>query len=98
MDSSSKFAQRIHTMAGSAEVVRGLFNSLPNIKDRTARLKPIRGLMPDPSNLPKGCAFADRCDYATDKCREAKPPKKMLSDTHFVACCLYEDGKDEDRL
>ena len=77
---------------------RGLFNSLPNIKDRTARLKPIRGLMPDPSNLPKGCAFADRCDYATDKCREAKPPKKMLSDTHFVACCLYEDGKDEDRL
>ena len=28
MDSSSKFAQRIHTMAGSAEVVRGLFNSL----------------------------------------------------------------------
>ena len=77
---------------------RGLFNSLPNIKDRTARLKPIRGLMPDPSNLPKGCAFADRCDYATDKWREAKPPKKMLSDTHFVACCLYEDGKDEDRL
>ena len=28
MDSSNKFAKRIHTMAGSAEVVRGLFNSL----------------------------------------------------------------------
>lgn len=36
---------------------RGLFNSLPNMEDRSARLKPIKGLMPDPSNLPEGCAF-----------------------------------------
>ncbi|MBQ5698992.1 MAG: ABC transporter ATP-binding protein, partial [Lachnospiraceae bacterium] len=39
----------------------GLFNSLPNIEDRQARLKPIKGLMPDPTNLPAGCAFSDRC-------------------------------------
>ena len=77
---------------------QGLFNSLPNIKDRAARLKPIRGLMPDPSNLPMGCAFADRCDYASDKCRAMKPKKQWLTDSHFVACHLYEDGKDEDRL
>ena len=77
---------------------QGLFNSLPNIKDRTARLKPIRGLMPDPSNLPKGCAFAERCDYATDKCREGRPSARWLTDSHFIACFLYEDGKDEDRL
>lgn len=77
---------------------RGLFNSLPNIQNRTARLKPIRGLMPDPSNLPMGCAFADRCDYATEKCRGEKPRKQWLTDSHFVACHLYEDGKDEDRL
>ena len=36
----------------------GLFNSLPNIKNRRAKLQPIHGLMPDPTNLPKGCAFA----------------------------------------
>ena len=48
----------------------GLFNSLPNIKDRKAMLKPIRGLMPDPANLPVGCSFSPRCLYATDKCRE----------------------------
>ena len=77
---------------------RGLFNSLPNIKDRAARLKPIRGLMPDPSNLPMGCAFADRCDYATERCRGEKPRKQWLTDSHFVACHLYEDGVDEDRL
>ena len=40
----------------------GLFNSLPNIQNRTAMLKPIKGLMPDPTNLPEGCAFAPRCD------------------------------------
>ena len=39
---------------------QGLFRSLPNMEDRTARLKPIKGLMPDPSNLPEGCAFCPR--------------------------------------
>ena len=77
---------------------QGLFNSLPNIKDRTARLKPIRGLMPDPANLPMGCAFADRCDYATERCRGEKPRKQWLTDSHFVQCHLYDDGKDENRL
>ena len=77
---------------------KGLFNSLPNIHDRTARLKPIRGLMPDPANLPMGCAFADRCDYASERCRAEKPRKQWLTDSHFVACHLYEDGKNENRL
>ena len=77
---------------------KGLFNSLPNIKDRTARLKPIRGLMPDPANLPMGCAFADHCDYATERCRGEKPRKQWLTDSHFVQCHLYDDGKDENRL
>jgi len=77
---------------------QGLFNSLPNIQDRTARLRPIRGLMPDPANLPMGCAFADRCDYATEKCRGEKPRKQWLTDSHFVQCHLYDDGKDENRL
>lgn len=77
---------------------QGLFNSLPNIEDRTARLKPIRGLMPDPSNLPKGCAFCPRCDYATDICKEVRPETKWISDTHCVACHLYDDGKDISKL
>ena len=44
----------------------GPFNSLPNINDRRHQLTPIPGLMPDPSKLPEGCAFAPRCRYATD--------------------------------
>lgn len=52
---------------------RGLFNSLPNMEDRSARLKPIKGLMPDPSNLPEGCAFCPRCEYAMEICKHEKP-------------------------
>ena len=69
----------------------GLFNSLPNVNDRTQKLTPISGAMPDPSNLPKGCAFADRCPYATDACREEIPEYIAFSDTHMVACTAYRD-------
>lgn len=68
----------------------GLFNSLPNIKNRTDKLKPIHGLMPDPTNLPKGCAFAPRCNYATEACKEAIPSLKNVGNHHFVACKRYE--------
>ena len=69
----------------------GLFNSLPNIKDRKAMLKPIRGLMPDPANLPVGCTFSPRCLYSTDKCREKKPFPRWISETHMVECTAYDD-------
>ena len=38
----------------------GLFNSIPSLHKEMDRLQPIPGLMPDPANLPVGCAFADR--------------------------------------
>ena len=69
----------------------GLFNSLPNLEDRTAKLKPIKGLMPDPSNLPKGCAFCPRCDYAMDICKTEKPHRIYRNDEHFVECFLYNE-------
>ena len=70
----------------------GLFNSLPNIKRRQEMLKPIKGLMPDPSNLPTGCSFHPRCDYAQAICSTRKPAQTFLSDTHFVECLAYESN------
>ena len=70
----------------------GLFGSLPNIQNRTARLKPIPGLMPDPTNLPTGCPFHPRCKYATELCSQRLPKKVQLSDTHSVCCLAYEEG------
>jgi peptide/nickel transport system ATP-binding protein len=69
----------------------GLFNSLPNINARGTRLIPIPGLMPDPTNLPVGCAFAPRCKYATEKCRQAPPTLHQISDTHKVVCTAYDE-------
>ena len=69
----------------------GLFNSLPNIKNRQNRLKPIHGLMPDPTNLPQGCAFAPRCNYATEACSKGIPELKNVGGTHLVACSRYSE-------
>ncbi len=72
----------------------GLFNSLPNIKNRQAMLKPIHGLMPDPTNLPPGCPFAPRCAYAKEECSKAVPELKSVGGTHKVACSRYDFDKD----
>lgn len=69
----------------------GLFNSLPKIGDRTSKLTPIAGLIPDPTIKHTGCAFYERCPYATDRCKEKVPEKKWISDTHMVACSAYDD-------
>ncbi len=72
----------------------GLFNSIPNIDSRRAELKPIRGLMSDPYNLPKGCTFCDRCDYALEICKTEKPKRIDFSQTHFAECHLYTENKN----
>ena len=69
----------------------GLFNSLPDVKNKDHKLRPIPGLMPDPTDLPKGCAFSPRCPYATEHCREERPQPKYVSDTHMVECLRYEE-------
>jgi peptide/nickel transport system ATP-binding protein len=68
----------------------GLFGSVPNIDKPAGRLKPIKGLMPDPTNLPPGCPFHPRCDRALDICAIKQPKTSKLSDTHTVRCLLFE--------
>ena len=69
----------------------GLFNSLPNLKEQGEMLEPIKGLMPDPADLPPGCTFAPRCPYATEACSASVPTLQSVdgSGTHFVACHAY---------
>lgn len=68
----------------------GLFGSLPNINDRKTMLKPIPGLMPDPTELPEGCSFSPRCPYATERCRTVKPRLKYVGE-HWVECLRYDE-------
>ena len=69
----------------------GLFNSLPDIDHRDRDLVPIKGRATDPTNLPTGCPFWPRCNYAAEKCKQIMPPEIALSDTHNVKCWLYEN-------
>ena len=69
----------------------GLFNSIPKLTEKIRRLTPIKGLMPDPTNLPEGCAFAPRCDHACEACMHQKPATEMINDTHAVACLRWRE-------
>ncbi|MBQ8975451.1 MAG: ABC transporter ATP-binding protein, partial [Oscillospiraceae bacterium] len=66
----------------------GLFASLPTLESTQRRLKPIKGLMPDPSALPEGCLFCARCPKATEECAKARPKPVEVSEGHFVKCIL----------
>ena len=64
----------------------GLFNSLPRLDSKEHRLKPIKGLMPDPTNLPVGCKFGERCPDASPECLARQPAAKEISPGHFIKC------------
>ncbi len=66
----------------------GLFNSIPNIEEKRDRLEQIDGLMPDPTNLPKGCKFSPRCKKCMEICKEVEPPVYQDGE-HKIRCHLY---------
>ena len=72
----------------------GLFESIPKLTGEVERLVPIQGFMVDPTNLPKGCSFADRCPYATERCKAEKPGFYM-DGGHGIKCFRYENTKGE---
>lgn len=49
----------------------------------------LKGEIPSPLNPPAGCVFHTRCPYATEKCEQEMPMKKMVAQNHAVACHLY---------
>ncbi|MCD7903706.1 MAG: ABC transporter ATP-binding protein [Oscillospiraceae bacterium] len=69
----------------------GLFNSLPNMSRGKSRLKPIFGMMPDPTALPKGCKFHPRCPHATDACKGPDIEMRVLDGSHMCRCCQNID-------
>ena len=68
-----------------------LFGAIPDIESEERRLKPIDGLMPDPTDLPKGCPFSPRCHFCTEKCCEEKPVY-YVEGTHTIKCHLFTEG------
>ena len=65
---------------------KGLFDSIPKMTEDVHSLKPIKGLMSDPTNLPSGCYFSPRCPYATERCTKQEIPIYEPEPGHFVKC------------
>ena len=72
---------------------QGLFDSLPDLDTEVPRLKPITGMVPDPTELPAGCPFENRCARATERCKTECPKLRTLSGTHTVRCHNVEEGE-----
>jgi peptide/nickel transport system ATP-binding protein len=72
---------------------RGLLQSIPRLglmrgeqESGRERLQEIPGMVPALSNLPQGCAFAPRCRYAVDLCRQQYPAYEEKRPGHWAAC------------
>ena len=69
---------------------QGLMNSIPSLASRKDRLEPIKGVVPDPFEVPAGCGFEPRCPHAMEICKTKMPELKEVAPGHEAACWLYE--------
>lgn len=93
------YAGRLVEIGPSAEVVgnpqhpytRGLIASLPQMGGRRGRLEPIPGSPPDPSQLPPGCAFAERCPLVRPACSQPGLRLAQVGPERYARCVLAEE-------
>ena len=71
----------------------GLLRSIPRLDAGNERLESIPGAVPHPLALPKGCKFAPRCKYATEKCMNEEPDLLPVNDEQQIRC-HYPNGRD----
>ena len=71
----------------------GLMVSIPRLDTpQGTKLDAIPGAVPHPLNLPKGCKFAPRCKYRTEKCDNYQPDLVKVDENHEVRCFYPEKG------
>ena len=73
----------------------GLMFSIPRLNDDRSKLDPIPGMVPHPLDLPKGCKFAPRCKYCTQKCIDQEPELVQVAENQLVRC--FYPKKEERR-
>ena len=70
------------------EYTKGLLRSIPKLDTNHAKLHPIAGSPVDLTNMPKGCAFASRCDHCMKICLEQLPEEVRVNDSHIASCWM----------
>lgn len=73
----------------------GLLRSTPRLGQVVARLHVIPGVVPNPMFMPTGCKFNNRCEYATEKCRQEEPQLATVDGIHSVRCFHPLDGEGQ---
>ena len=72
----------------------GLLRSIPRLDAASnERLESIPGAVPHPLNLPKGCKFAPRCKYCTERCQQEEPKLVSVSEEQQIRC-FYPDRRE----
>ncbi len=71
----------------------GLMFSIPRLNDDRSKLDPIPGVVPHPLDLPKGCKFAPRCKYCTQKCIDEEPGLVKVDENQYVRCFYPEKAE-----
>lgn len=72
---------------------RALLSAVPQLKDDRPNHIRLKGEIPTPINLPKGCAFASRCAYANARCTSERPLPIQQIDGSVVACHAVEEER-----
>ena len=70
------------------EYTKGLLRSIPTLNTMGQKLKPITGTPIDLLNMPKGCAFAPRCENCMKICLTEKPERIQINDDHQATCWM----------
>jgi peptide/nickel transport system ATP-binding protein len=73
---------------------KALLQARPEIADAAGRLREIPGTVPPITALPPGCSFAERCDRAEKRCREAPPPFLPVAEGHGAACFVAQRERE----
>ncbi|GAB5413170.1 MAG: ABC transporter ATP-binding protein [Congregibacter sp.] len=70
---------------------RGLLQSIPRLDTQPkSRLHIIEGMVPGLRDLPDGCRFENRCEYASARCRQSPPPETLIGGQHRLSCYEWE--------
>ncbi len=77
---------------------KGLLASIPSLDQDKGRLHTIKGIVPSPFELPNGCYFEPRCEFAKPECKNKMPDIAEYSENHDVRCFLYSDAVEKEHL
>lgn len=72
----------------------GLIKSVPNLQKKVDYLYSIPGNVPKPGTTKQGCAFAARCEFASEECHKESPPLFEVGEQQLVRCFLHKSEKD----